>query len=87
MHIDRRNRTIHIGDIVRGQPYNIPHEIIGEVVDLLPNGNLVVAVARVARCQDVTGYVYSMGTTPKIVVSGVEYGAAGQFEVIQEGRK
>lgn len=81
-----------LGDIVRGQGYNLPHEIIGTVVGLIPGAiscNLRVTTTRVRRIQEdqglqVVGLVYrDQPEAPAHVIEPIiEFGAAADFTLL-----
>jgi hypothetical protein len=76
-----------IGDIVRGKGYNIPHEIIGKVLEISEksdNCNLTVACVTKESMILKNDVIGSPGMTIHYteVRATIEYGQADQFEKI-----
>lgn len=89
---DCKGRLIERGDIVRGKGYNIKHEIVGEVLTVVPDSdscNVQIATARVEKACQTFGLYHRdyVSGDEKLVVPTIEYGAAKNFEVIQKGGK
>ena len=63
-----------VGDIVHGKGYNVPYEITGVVVSIIPNSESCnIQVAHATRRQ------FGLGTIPMI---DVEYGETKAFEKV-----
>lgn len=74
-----------IGDVVKGRGYNVPHEIIGKVVNVREGDSCTLSVAYVGEnCP----LIAPLGTDPAMPHSGVraqadiEYGDTKGFEKI-----
>ncbi len=76
-----------VGDIVRGKGYNIPHEIIGKVLEVSEKSdNCNLTVACVSKESMILKAVPPDPSSPLIgyseVRATIEYGQADQFEKI-----
>lgn len=78
-----------IGDKVKGKPYNTPHEVVGEIIHIIPNSdecNCTVAFAEVLNVENApygaTGHVVSIDGEQKIIVIRTDYGAIKDFQKI-----
>lgn len=77
----------NVGDLVKGRGYNVPHEIIGRVVNVRPGESCTLSVAYVGiktkiffeMCKDKdVGRPFE----PCTVVADIEYGDTKGFEKI-----
>lgn len=77
-----------LGDVIKGTPYNTPHEVIGVVTGITPNSeacNLRVAFARPATVRHHARMIAVMdtwGVPPVLVDLDTDYGETRAFELV-----
>lgn len=74
-----------VGDLVKGKGYNVPHEIIGRVVNVRPGASCTLSVAHVGLKSPIffgVGSGEDQAFRPCRVEPEIEYGDTQGFEKI-----
>jgi len=74
-----------VGDLVKGKGYNVPHEIIGKVVNVRQGENCTLSIAFVGISTPIYAGVNDNLGTPFArchVIADIEYGDTNCFEKI-----